>query len=128
MNKEGPQTQKRRNGEWFFHIFASLLWTRLLKFSMETVSTSFSNREALWSSFQASVSNAASSSSSSRPVQEPKKVKIERKYRFAGEQVVLVFFVFFLCVFMALNVFMSFPLARSLKFLKTPQKRRSGLF
>ena len=108
MNKEGPQTQKRRNGEWFLNIFASLLWTRLLKLSMETVSTSFSNREALWSSFQASVSNAASSSSSLRPVQEPKKVKIERKYRFAGEQVVLVFFVFFLCVFMALNVFHVF--------------------
>jgi len=50
-----------------------------------------SAREALWSSFQASVSNvASSSSSSSRPVQELKKVKIERKYRFAGEQVVEV--------------------------------------
>lgn len=98
MNKEWPQTQKRRNGEWFSNIFASLLWTRLLKLSMETVSTTFSNREALWSSFQTSVSNVASSSSSSRPLQEPKKVKIERKYRFAGEQVVLVFFCF-LCVF-----------------------------
>jgi len=60
-----------------------------LKLSTEMVST-ISNREALWSSFQASVSNVASSSSSSRPVQEPKKVKIERKYRFAGEQVVEV--------------------------------------
>ena len=66
-----------------------------MKLSTETVSTTISTREALWSSFQASVSNAASSSSSSRPIQEPKKVKIERKYRFAGEQVVLVFFVFF---------------------------------
>jgi hypothetical protein len=52
-------------------------------------------------------------------------VKIERKYRFAGEQVVLVFF----CFFMALNVLSLFPLAvRSLKFLRTRQKRRSGLY
>jgi len=57
---------------------------------METVSIKFSNREALWSSFQASVSNVASSSSSSRPLQGPKKVKIERRYLFAGEQVVEV--------------------------------------
>ena len=100
-----------------------------MKLSTETVSTTISNREALWSSFQASVSNVASSSSSSKPVQEPKKVKIERKYLFAGEQVVLVFFVcFFASLFMALNVFMSFfPFAvRSLKFLRTRQKRRSG--
>jgi len=47
-------------------------------------------REALWSNFQASISNVASSSSSSRPFQEPRKVKTERKYRFAGEQVVEV--------------------------------------
>ena len=127
MNKEGPQTQKRRNGEWFLNIFASTLWTRLLKLLTETVSITISNREALWSSFQASVSNVASSSSSSRPVQEPKKVKIERKYLFAGEQVVLVFF-FFCVFFMALNVFMTFPLAvRSLKFLRTPQKQKSGI-
>ena len=35
--------------------------------------------------------------------QESRKVKIERKYRFAGKEVVLV-----LCVFMGLNVFMCF--------------------
>lgn len=46
-------------------------------------------REALWSSFQASVSNAALSSSS-LALQEPRKVKIQRKYRFAGEEVVEV--------------------------------------
>ena len=75
-----------------------------MKPSTETVSTTFSNREALWSSFQASVSNVASSSSSSRPVQEPKKVKIERKYRFAGEQVVLVFFNLYIYLFQWLYV------------------------
>jgi hypothetical protein len=85
----------------------------------------FSAREALWSSFQASVSNvASSSSSSSRPFQEPKKVKIERKYRFAGEQVVLVFFLPF---FMSFYDISSFTV-RLLKFLKTRQKQRSGLY
>ena len=104
MKKERSQTQKRRNGEWFLNIFASTLWTRLLKLLTETVSITISNREALWSSFQASVSNVASSSSSSKPIHEPKKVKIERKYLFAGEQVALVFF----CLLCGLECFYVF--------------------
>jgi hypothetical protein len=66
--------------------------------------TTNSAREALWSNFQTSISNVASASSSSKPFQEPRKVKIERKYLFAGEQVVLVFF--FIC--QDLNSFMTY--------------------
>ena len=58
----------------------------------------FSAREALWSSFQASVSNPGSSPSTSRTLQEPRRVKIERRYRFAGEEVVLVISLSFSCV------------------------------
>ncbi|KAF8156988.1 bucentaur or craniofacial development-domain-containing protein, partial [Crassisporium funariophilum] len=45
-------------------------------------------REALWSSFQASVNNAAPSSS--KEIQAPKLIIVEKRYRFAGEDVVEV--------------------------------------
>lgn len=99
--QEDPEVKKRRVvfSKKIFKIFFFFFWLLLCEQAMiETqrktflflfVSEPYSAREALWSNFQASVSNAAAASSSSMAAsQEPKKVKIERRYRFAGEELV----------------------------------------